>query len=129
MRFCIFEDPGVHLLEPLTLTRPAFALWCGARTLLDRQRATTDAVDVGLWVRPELAELCRRQYRDLPVNEKNWLREGPTLFINARWLPPDTLSPWDTPSVGLVDGQVAWLTTDAGEAPPEEAEGYDRWLT
>ena len=54
MRICIFEDSGVALLEPLTLTRPAFALWCGAQPLLDRHRAMFGATEVSLWVRPEL---------------------------------------------------------------------------
>ena len=37
MRICVFEDAGVRNLEPLTLTRPAFDLRCGAGTLLERQ--------------------------------------------------------------------------------------------
>ena len=37
MRVCVFEDEGVANLEPLTLTRPAFDLRCGAATLLGRQ--------------------------------------------------------------------------------------------
>src|SRR5260370_14443218 len=63
MRICIYEDRGVELLEPLTVTRPAFALWCGARTMLERQRAALGADETGLWVRPELVELCRVQYQ------------------------------------------------------------------
>ena len=38
MSLCVFENRGVLNLEPLTLTRPAFDLLCGASTLLDRQR-------------------------------------------------------------------------------------------
>src|SRR5262249_40480083 len=38
MRICVFEDRDVALLEPLTLTRPAFDLWCGASSLLNPQR-------------------------------------------------------------------------------------------
>ena len=38
MRLCVFEDAGVANLEPLSLTRPAFDLWLGAGTQLDRIR-------------------------------------------------------------------------------------------
>ena len=38
MRLCIYEDSGAAWLEPITLTRPAFALWCGAERLFERQR-------------------------------------------------------------------------------------------
>ena len=37
MHICVFEDDGVGGLEPLTLTRPAFDLRCGASMLLERQ--------------------------------------------------------------------------------------------
>ena len=36
MNLFIFEDRGVEWLEPLTLTRTAFDLRCGATTLLER---------------------------------------------------------------------------------------------
>ena len=128
MRFCIFEDAGAKLLEPLTLTRPAFALWCGARTLLDRQRAAVGTNPVGIWVRPELVELCRWQYRDLPVNDERWLSEAPVMLINARWLPPQALQAWDAPGVGIVDGDVAWLSLEAGERLPDESDEIEGWL-
>jgi UDP-N-acetylglucosamine diphosphorylase / glucose-1-phosphate thymidylyltransferase / UDP-N-acetylgalactosamine diphosphorylase / glucosamine-1-phosphate N-acetyltransferase / galactosamine-1-phosphate N-acetyltransferase len=124
MRICIYEDSGVALLEPLTLTRPAFALWCGARTLLDRQRAVLGADAVGLWVRPELVELCRCQYADLPVNDEAWLRQGPVAFVNARWLPSDG-EQVDAASIGRVGGQIAYAALDAGAAP---SEPLDAWL-
>src|SRR5215471_7586422 len=125
MRFCIFEDAGTQLLEPLTLTRPAFALRCGARTLLDRQCAATASNEIGLWVRPELVELCRWQYPDLAVNDEPWLREQPVVLVNARWLPPAASQAWDTPGVGLVDGHVAWLSLDPDESLPEVVDAWD----
>ena len=71
MRICIYEDNGVALLEPLALTRPAFALWCGAQPLLDRQRAALGADEVGLWVRPELVA----EVKYLTWTEDNLLRQ------------------------------------------------------
>ena len=37
MPVIVYEDAAVADLEPLSLTRPAFDLRCGARTLLERQ--------------------------------------------------------------------------------------------
>jgi UDP-N-acetylglucosamine diphosphorylase/glucosamine-1-phosphate N-acetyltransferase len=128
MRICIYEDSGVALLEPLTLTRPAFALWCGAQTMLERQRTALGATEIGLWVRPELAELCLLQYPGLPVNDEGWLRQGPITLVNARWLPGDGPAPDLTVSVGLARGQIAYLALPVGEALPDEPEQLDGWL-
>src|SRR5262245_53620574 len=54
MHVCVFEDQGVHNLEPLSLTRAAFDLRCGALTLLERQVRTFAADEVGALVRPPL---------------------------------------------------------------------------
>src|SRR5438045_936530 len=37
MRVCLFEDQAVAGLEPIALTRPAFALLCGCTSLADKQ--------------------------------------------------------------------------------------------
>ena len=37
MRVCLFEDSLAADLEPLTLTRPVFALLCGCTSLADNQ--------------------------------------------------------------------------------------------
>jgi UDP-N-acetylglucosamine diphosphorylase/glucosamine-1-phosphate N-acetyltransferase len=128
MRICIYEDNGVALLEPLALTRPAFALWCGAQTLLERQRAAFGAAEVGVWVRPELIDLCRLQYPDLPVNDEDWLRQGPITLVNARWLPGDGSAADAAAGAGVARGQIAYLTLPVGEALPDDAEQLDGWL-
>jgi hypothetical protein len=53
MRLCVFEDFAVRDLEPLALTRPAFDLRCGARTLPERQADFLSAGEVGALVREE----------------------------------------------------------------------------
>jgi UDP-N-acetylglucosamine diphosphorylase/glucosamine-1-phosphate N-acetyltransferase len=111
MRVCVFEDAGASRFDPLTLTRPAFDLWCGSCSLLDRQRRYFGATEVGLLVRPSLADWCRFLHPDAAVNDPGWPRGGCLLLVNARWLPPavrpgDTLA---TPRVALADGQVAYL--------------------
>jgi UDP-N-acetylglucosamine diphosphorylase/glucosamine-1-phosphate N-acetyltransferase len=128
MRICIYEDRGVELLEPLALTRPAFALWCGARTMLERQRSALGAGETGLWVRPELVELCRLHYPNMPVNDAAWLRQDPTLLVNARWLPGEvTLA--NVAGAGLARGKMAFLALPSREVPPEEPEVLEEWLT
>lgn len=128
MRLCVFEDERVELLEPLALTRPAFALRCGARTLLERQRDALAASEVGAWVRPELAALTRLTHPGMPVNEASWLRENRIVLVNARWLPPDEvrLDP-SAAHVGLIDDEPAYLVLPPGEVPPPPAES-GAWL-
>jgi UDP-N-acetylglucosamine diphosphorylase/glucosamine-1-phosphate N-acetyltransferase len=128
MRVCIFEDAGVALLEPLALTRPACALWCGAMPLWHRQRAVLGATEVGFWLRPELAELWRHEQPGHPVNDEAWLRRGPVVLVNARWLPHGATPPDGTPCLARAGGQVAYLALASGEPPPGEPDQVERWL-
>src|SRR5205814_288964 len=61
MHLVIFE--GMHWLTfaPLSLGRPVFMLATGMATLLEKQLRHTNPTKVTLWVRPELAEVCRRR--------------------------------------------------------------------
>src|SRR5262249_5888334 len=109
MRVCLFEDRGVLDLEPLTLTRPVFELLCGLTPLGDKQRRHFASTQVGFLVRPELADLCRLRHPGTPVNDAAWLRAGPVVLVNGRWLPDSSVAP-DTskPCVGLVGGETAY---------------------
>jgi UDP-N-acetylglucosamine diphosphorylase/glucosamine-1-phosphate N-acetyltransferase len=88
MRVCLFEDGGVSALDPLTATRPAFDLVCGMTSLAARQCRHFAPCRVGALVRPHLAELFRLQHPETPVNDDSWLRAGPAVLVNGRWLPP-----------------------------------------
>ena len=112
MRLCVFEDSAVRQLEPLTLTRPAWALWCGASTLLQRQAATHGCQqEVGVLVRPELADLCQFEHPELTVNHEGFLKGDDLVMVNARWLPPKDVSiDRSRPHIGTVDGQIAYVT-------------------
>jgi UDP-N-acetylglucosamine diphosphorylase/glucosamine-1-phosphate N-acetyltransferase len=119
MRILVFEDAGVSRLGPLAQTRPAFGLRCGAVTLLERQTRCLAANEVGLLVRPEMAALSRFLWPGLPVNDRDWLKTDKVLLVNGRWLAPDSLPLWDDqPSVGLVNGEVAFALVPADEAAP-----------
>jgi UDP-N-acetylglucosamine diphosphorylase/glucosamine-1-phosphate N-acetyltransferase len=128
MRICTFEDSRVLFLEPLTLTRPAFALRLGAETLLERQQRALSADQLGVWVRPELAPLARLLSPGLMVNDPDWLQAGRAVFVNARWLlETKTAIDVHTPHVGVVGEQVAYLMLAEPEVPPAP-EQVDDWL-
>ena len=75
MRICVFEDTGV------AAARAARADAARVRPALRRQHAAgaaaarLGAAEVGAWVRPELAELCRLDYPDLAVNDRPGSRD------------------------------------------------------
>src|SRR5262249_39749358 len=109
MRVILFEDAGVNNLQPLTLTRPAFDLRCGAVSLLERlERILPTPVHAAL-IRPELTDLCRINHPRLEVNEavgdeKRMGRES-VLLVNARWLAP-AASPLSPSGMGVDKGEV-----------------------
>lgn len=119
MRICVYEDEAVGRLDPLALTRPACDLWCGASPLLDRHRRHFGAGEAGLLVRPALADWARYLHPDLAVNDPVWLRGGPAVLVNARWLPPGgpPAAVPDTPAVALAGRQVAYVV-----APPLDGD-------
>ncbi|HZT79774.1 MAG TPA: putative sugar nucleotidyl transferase, partial [Gemmataceae bacterium] len=109
MRVCLFEDRGAATLEPLALTRPAFDLLCGQTSLGGKQCQYFAPCEVGVLVRPFLADVCRLQRPATPVNDLAWLRAGPTVLVNGRWLPPAAgFTELPDPCVALVGDEVAY---------------------
>ncbi len=111
MRVCLFEDRGALDLEPLSLTRPVFELLCGLTTLAAKQSRFFPPGPRGALVRPSLADLYRLTSTAVPVNDLAWLRAGPTILVNGRWLPPCIplpLTELSEPCVGLVHDEVAF---------------------
>lgn len=132
MRYCIYEDAQSAWLEPLTLTRPAFALRCGALHLYERHLRQFGPGEFGFWMRPELVALWRLEHPDSPVNDTDWLREKPTTWLNGRWLAsPDVCIDSTGPHVGLMNGQVAYAVLPAMESPLGEDAGawLEAWRT
>ena len=118
MSVCVFEDRAVSNLEPLTLARPAFELVCGSGALLERQKRVLAAAEVGVVVRPMLVEICKHNHHDVAVNDHDWLRRRPHVFVNARWLPPlEAVTDVTTPRVACVGDEVAYaVLSSAGVA-------------
>lgn len=109
MRLCVFEDSGVDFLEPIALTRPAFDLRIGSGTMLDRQRRHFGNPETGSWIRNYLVDFARKSHA-MPLNERDWLRRGPTVLANARWLPSaEKLADVTTPRIGMIGSQVAYV--------------------
>jgi UDP-N-acetylglucosamine diphosphorylase/glucosamine-1-phosphate N-acetyltransferase len=109
MRVCLFEA-GADALEPLSLPRPVFDLWCGQTTLAAKQYRHFAASVTGVLVRDSLAELYRLEHPHTPVNDLTWLRADTTVLVNGRWIPP--AGPAITvngPRVGLVDEQIVYV--------------------
>jgi UDP-N-acetylglucosamine diphosphorylase/glucosamine-1-phosphate N-acetyltransferase len=112
MHFCIYEDATVQFLEPLTLTRPAWSLRCGAQSLRERQQRVLAAGEWGALVRPELVEVCRLAYPRLPINDAAFLQGEDLVLVNGRWLAPsDARIDTSRPHTGLVDGQIAYVVS------------------
>jgi UDP-N-acetylglucosamine diphosphorylase / glucose-1-phosphate thymidylyltransferase / UDP-N-acetylgalactosamine diphosphorylase / glucosamine-1-phosphate N-acetyltransferase / galactosamine-1-phosphate N-acetyltransferase len=115
MHLCLFEDRADQL-DPLTLTRPVFDLYCGITTLADKQLRSFVASGSGVVVRPGLAPLCRQRRPRWPVNDAAWLRSGPGVLINGRWLPPaEPFAIGPAPYLGVADGQVAYAVLTPAE--------------
>src|SRR6516165_5013397 len=88
MHLCIYEDAAVVDLEPLTLTHPAFDLWCGSEPLWRRQLRYFGAERAHVLVRQSLAGICGMVHPDFTVNEPSQLWGRDVVLVNARWLPP-----------------------------------------
>ncbi len=83
MQILCFEDSFVDRLNPITLSRPAYAINCASLTLLDWLRQISDNVHVD--VRPHLAlieKLDRKLEAPLSVDDKDGV-----LLVNARIVP------------------------------------------
>src|SRR6266851_3116922 len=147
MRVCLFEDQDVSNLEPLVLTRPVFELLCGQDSLRRKQCRTFRSQEVGALIRPYLAPLYRLQQPDILVNDLAWLQAEATILVNARWLPPtslttrarsvsaektrETLATLDGACVAMIGDEVAYAVVDAehlaGCAPDTLADCLESW--
>jgi UDP-N-acetylglucosamine diphosphorylase/glucosamine-1-phosphate N-acetyltransferase len=143
MRICLYEDRHAGDLAPLTLTRPVFDLLCGTGSLETGARRAFAPDAVGYVVRPAVADLIRERQPHAPVNDVLWLRGGPTVLVNARWLPPARAAgdgPPTTralfaggPFVAVCGGEVAFAAVTpellAEFAPSITADFFDDWLS
>ena len=83
MTLCPFEDAQVHHLAPLALTRPAYDLRVGARTLLEKVAAVFGPDRLALHARAGLRAMAALEHPGAGP------AEGGTLFVNGRWVVRD----------------------------------------
>ncbi|MCH7613222.1 MAG: hypothetical protein IIB95_07690 [Candidatus Marinimicrobia bacterium] len=84
MNVYIFEDHRSLDLEPITLTRPAFEIRCGAFTCIERISLYLPDTNMHLFVRPELEELTQETFPGNIVNPAI-VEEGLWLLGNVLW--------------------------------------------
>lgn len=129
MRVAIFEDHLAPNFAPVALLRPVFELLCGQFSARERVGRFLPVTDWSVFVRDELAAVYREDHPEARVNDLDWLRSGPTLLINGRWLTdPKTLPLCDRDAAGLIDGSVAFLTLDPLEVPLLTGDNWDEAL-
>lgn len=136
MRLCLVEDNAAGGLEPLTLTRPAFELMLGSRTLGEK---IAEAFGIphapgirGAMTRSHLTALWREREPGMAINDRQWLGRGPTLVANSRWVPPVALNlssaDYDAPWVGYCDDQPCCIFATQDQSAKLESQGTDAWF-
>ena len=118
MNVVLFEDHLVDQLFPITLTRPAYAMTCGALRLIDLAEGLSPNV-FGV-VRTYLDE-----FQDEYLGRHQFDRMASTLWLNARLVPDASLRPlirknFTKPFCARYNGQIAIALTPPGyELTPE----------
>ncbi len=116
MRIALFEE-SPEAFFPLTLLRPVFELRCGHFTPRERVQSLAPAAQVGVFLRSELAEVYREEHPGIRVNDEAWLLQGPTLFVNGRWLgDPRTLLALTDKQFAACEGQLVAIVVLPDEA-------------
>lgn len=130
MRIALFEDQSARDFAPIALVRPVFELLCGQMTARERALEFLPVADWGAFLRGDLADVYREENPGCRVNSLDWLRAGPTLLLNGRWLAdPKVLIGIDEGSVGIIDGTVVYLTLDPLEVALLTGDNWDDALT
>ena len=83
MLVVVFEDELVAQLEPVTLARPAFAISCGSRRLVDLLAELGEPLRA--FVRPHLAQIVKADFPQFAPADAGV--PGPVLYVNARLVP------------------------------------------
>jgi UDP-N-acetylglucosamine diphosphorylase/glucosamine-1-phosphate N-acetyltransferase len=133
MHLVIFEGIHWRTFAPLSLGRPVFMLATGMATLLDKILRHTNPTKVTLWVRPELAEVCRRRIvpkLSIPATVNEPLGDEPALLNSGRTLHFMKYQVPQQPSVVLDDHGVVLsaMVRMPGLSPQDILSRSDKWL-
>lgn len=118
MRVAFFEDERATQFHPIASLRPVFELLCGHFSVRERLLRAGLVRNWGAFLREPLVESYREQHPEAHLNDRAWLSHEPTLLINGRWLcAMEDFRRCDADAVGVIDGEVAWITVDPLESP------------
>jgi UDP-N-acetylglucosamine diphosphorylase/glucosamine-1-phosphate N-acetyltransferase len=109
MHVVIFEGSRWHTFAPLALSRPVFALTTGTGTLLEKQVRHLRPSRLTLWVRPAMADYCRRELAprlQVPVAVNQPLDDEMALIVSGRTLHFSSHEPTDQQCVILEEGNL-----------------------
>ncbi len=130
MRVALFEDrSATEDFSPIALLRPVFELLCGQFSSRERALRFLPVTDWGAFLRTELVDVYQEDNPEAHVNDLDWLRAAPTLFLNGRWMAdPKSLAACDPDTAGIIDGNVAYLTLDPQDVARLTENGVDEVL-
>lgn len=121
MQVAYFEDANVDQFRPLAWLRPVFELVCGHSGVRERVNRFLEPNRWGAFIRPWLVEAYQEDHPTAILNQRDWLKDEPTLLLNGRWLPGlsqlQELAPGDA---GWMDGTLVCLMIT-----PEEMDRLD----
>lgn len=129
MRVAVFEDLRAGELRPLTWFRPTFEVLCGHFSARQRLVETLGVTDWGVFCRPELAAVYKRQHPNAHVNDWAWLRSGETLLVHGQWLlEPEQLKRLDWQRPQTVEGNTVSAMIRPGNWPAGQPQNLGAWL-
>jgi UDP-N-acetylglucosamine diphosphorylase/glucosamine-1-phosphate N-acetyltransferase len=89
MHLVVFEASRWGSFAPVSLNRPVFTLFSGTSTLLEKQIQHIQPLRLTLWVRPEMANYCRKHVApmfSIPVSVNTPLDDEPAFLCSGRTL-------------------------------------------
>lgn len=134
MLIAVFEDASSRNLHPLTLTRPAYMLRCGAYLIYEKILSELHG-DLIFYAREEVVEVAREKLSGLgevvSVNDLRALTSGEdVLLVNGRWLFDKSLLRIEDECVALREGELvyAYLRGDDARGLAERCRRLDELL-
>jgi len=128
-RIAFFEDSLVADFTPIALLRPVFELRCGHFSVRERVLRSQKFSQWGACVRPWLAESYAEDHPECHINDIGWLRQGPTLLVNGRWLAdPALLKQAGADTVGICNDTIVWIVLDPDETAILDSENWEEGL-
>jgi UDP-N-acetylglucosamine diphosphorylase/glucosamine-1-phosphate N-acetyltransferase len=133
MHAVIFEGSRWGSFAPMSLTRPVFMLPCGLGTLLDKQLRSVNPSRLTLWVRPEMAEYCKKLVvprLKIPTAVNVPLDDEPAALVSGRSLHFSRYESAEQESVVVDEGDVVRkaYVKSPGLGPEDAFKRSSKWL-